>query len=111
MSQQFLYLLRPTRVAMLAEGPTAREAEVVAQHFAYLQRLVAEGVAFMAGRTLLADERTFGIVVFTADSEPQAREIVSSDPAVREGVMTAELFPYRVALWSARSPLADGDGR
>jgi hypothetical protein len=46
--KQFLYLLRPTRVGMLTQGPTPFEKE--------------------------------------------------NDPAVAEGVMFAELFPYKVAL-------------
>lgn len=54
----------------------------------------------MAGRTLNADETAFGIVVFRADSETSARQIMHDDPAVKLGVMHAELFPYRVALWS-----------
>src|SRR5262245_18735432 len=47
---QFLYRLQPTRPAMLTEGLTEKEASLVAERFAYLQRLVAEGTLFMAGR-------------------------------------------------------------
>lgn len=99
-TRQYLYMLRPTRLGMLVEGPTDPEAFVLARHFAYLERLVGEGVVLMAGRTLHTDERTFGIVVLEADSEPQARERMRADPAVAEGVMTAELYPYRVSLWA-----------
>ena len=104
---QFLYRLQPTRLGMLTEGPTEREVSIVSEHFEYLQKLVAEGVVFMAGRTLNADERTFGIVVFAAASEPAAMALVQNDPAVKLGVMKAELFPYRVALWSAKAAGAD----
>ena len=89
---------------MPVEGPTEREEEIIAEHFAYLQRLTDEGVVLMAGRTLNADERAFGIVVFATESESAAREIMNSDPAVKQGVMKAELFPYRVALWSDVGP-------
>ena len=101
---QFLYRIQPTRIAMLTEGPTEREKRIVDDHFSYLKDLLAAGRVLMAGRTLLADERTFGIVVFAAESEAEAEEIVSRDPAVSQGVMRAELFPYRVALWSPRGP-------
>jgi uncharacterized protein YciI len=103
---QFLYKLEPTRPGMLVEGPTAREAEIVGAHFNYLQGLTGQGIVLMAGRTLTRDERTFGIVVFVAESEARAAEIMAGDPAVRDGVMRAELFPYQVALWSARGPMA-----
>ena len=97
---QFLYRLQPTRPAMLAEGPTEREASVVAEHFAYLTRLRDEGTVLMAGRTLTEDEHAFGIVVLEAADEEAARGLMNDDPAVREGVMTAEVYPYRIALWS-----------
>ena len=101
---QFLYQVRPTRPAMLTGGLTERETQVVGEHFAYLKHLVETGVALMAGRTTETGERTFGIVVFEAGSEAEARRIVEDDPAVKNGVMSAELFPYRVALWSSRGP-------
>lgn len=100
----FLYRIQPTRPAMLAEGPTEAEAQIVSEHFAYLQRLVAEGTVLMAGRTLTTDEQSFGIVVFVATSLEEAAEVVQGDPAVQAGVMRAELFPYRVALWSPTGP-------
>jgi uncharacterized protein len=104
---QFLYRIKPTRLAMLTDGPTEQEASIVGQHFRYLQRLLAEGVVLMAGRTLNTDERSFGIVVFEADSQAEAATLVDNDPAVKQGVMTAEFFPYRVALWSAAGPRHD----
>lgn len=81
---------------MLTEGPTPEEA--VGEHFAYLQRLLAEGVVILAGRTLNADESSYGIVIFEAGSEDEARAIMHGDPDVRQGVMCAELSPYRIAL-------------
>jgi uncharacterized protein YciI len=97
-TKQFLYLIRPTRAGMVADGPTEQENEVLARHFAYLKDLTDRGVVLLAGRTLTEDETTFGIVVFRADSEPAAERIMREDPAVRESVMSATLYPYRVAL-------------
>jgi uncharacterized protein YciI len=101
---QYLYRIQPVRVAMLIEGPTDSEAAIIGQHFAYLEKLVANGVVLMAGRTLNKDERTFGIVVFVTASEAEARETMENDPAVIKGVMKAELFPFTVALWSSKGP-------
>jgi uncharacterized protein len=36
--------------------------------------------------------------VFHAANEAAAREIMNQDPAVRKGVMNAELFPFKIAL-------------
>jgi uncharacterized protein YciI len=101
---QFLYRIRPTRPAMLVEGPTEGEAEIVGQHFDYLRHLVDAGVVLMAGRTLNTDDSAFGIAVFVADSNDAAEALMRADPAVAQGVMSAELFPYRVALWSREGP-------
>jgi uncharacterized protein YciI len=95
---QFLYVLRPTRLEMLTDGGTPDEERIVGEHFAHLQHLTEQGVAILLGRTLNNDERTMGIVIFNADDDAAAHAIMESDPAVVNGVMTAELFPYRVAL-------------
>jgi uncharacterized protein YciI len=101
---QYLYRIQPSRPAMLAEGPTAHEAELIGLHFAYLEGLLEAGTLLTAGRTTNDDERAFGIAVFLAESDAAARQIMENDPAVKHGVMRAELFPYRVALWSSKGP-------
>jgi uncharacterized protein YciI len=95
---EYLYKIQPSRLEMLTQGPTPDEATLVAQHFAYLQGLAAQGVVVLAGRTLNADEQAFGIVIFRASSEEAARIIMNNDPAVKNGVMRAELYPYRIAV-------------
>jgi uncharacterized protein YciI len=104
MRRQFLYRIRPVRLNMLAEGPTPEEANIVADHFRYLQALVERNVVFLAGRTLNDDASAFGIVIFAASTEAEAIEIMTNDPAVAGGVMAAELFPYRIALWADQGP-------
>ena len=104
---QFLYRLHPVRPEMLSGEMTEREESIIDRHFNYLKKLVAAGVVFMAGRTLTNDERTFGLVIFAAASESEARAVMLEDPAVKDGVMKAELFPYKVALWSSKPPAAD----
>lgn len=59
--QGWLYLLRPVRLAM-AEDPNEAEQAVLADHFAYLQRLRDEGRLIVAGPSL-AGEDAFGLVV------------------------------------------------
>lgn len=100
----YLYRIKPVRPGMLTEGPTEREADVIGAHFEYLSRLTEQGIVLMAGRTLTTDEATFGIVVFVARTSAEAEAIMNDDPAVRHGVMRAQLFPFRVALWSGSGP-------
>jgi uncharacterized protein len=102
--KQFLYRIQPVRVAILVEGPTPSEAAIIGEHFKYLANLVEKGVGLLVGRTLTNDERTFGIVVFQAQSEAEALELMNGDPAVAKGLMKAELFPFNVLLWSSKGP-------
>lgn len=95
---QYLYRIRPTRLEMVQTGPTPEEQETISRHFAYLSELVVQGVVILAGRTLNTDESIFGIVIFNADSEESARRLMTQDPAVKDGVMRAELFPFRIAV-------------
>jgi uncharacterized protein YciI len=95
---QFLYLLTPTRNEMVTVGPTPAEQAIVGEHFAHLEALTDQGVMLFVGRTQDNSPRTFGIVVFQAESAEHAQLIMNSDPAVRKGVMHAELFPFRIAL-------------
>ena len=68
------------------------------RHFAYLQTAAERGQVMLAGRTTEPLDRTFGLVVFEAAGETAARVFMAADPAVAEGIMTAELHPYRVAV-------------
>jgi uncharacterized protein YciI len=94
----FIYRLQLTDFEMLHRDHTPFEVDVLDKHFAYLERLAGEGVVLLAGRTLTTDKTTFGIVIFEAASEAEAQRIMDNDPAVANGVMRAELFPFRIAL-------------
>ncbi|MBZ5614992.1 MAG: YciI family protein [Acidobacteriia bacterium] len=96
--QEFLYRLQLVRKDMLRTGPTESEQAVVAEHFAYLQSLNAQGVIIFVGRTLNPDENAMGLAVFRAESEDAARRIMDNDPVVKKGVMTATLYPFKVVL-------------
>ena len=97
---QFLYRIVPTRPEMLVSGPTERESAVIDAHFVHLQKLAADGVLLMAGRTVDTGPDTWGIVVFQAASLAEAEALMRGDPAIAQGVMHCALFPYRVAVWS-----------
>ncbi|MGA6985807.1 MAG: YciI family protein [Terriglobales bacterium] len=96
--QEFLYRLQLVRADLLRTGPTDSEQAVVAEHFAYLQNLNVQGVIILVGRTLTTDENTMGLTIFRAESEDAARQIMNGDPAVKKGLMTATLYPFKVSL-------------
>ena len=94
----FLYKIQLVRQEMLAEGSTPEEERIISEHFNYLEGLTQAGVVHLAGRTLTSEYSGFGIILFSAESEEAARQIMRNDPAVENRVMRAELYPFRVAL-------------
>jgi uncharacterized protein YciI len=97
---EFIYQLSPVRMELLSSGPTDIEEAILAEHFEYLKRLTEAGTVALAGRTLTEDESAFGIVILKDVSERVARRIMNEDPAVFHTIMTARLFPFRIALKS-----------
>ena len=94
---QFLYRITPTRLGMVTEGPTDTEEAILTRHFNYLKSLIDQGTVLLFGRTQNADKTAFGIAIFRAESDFEAHSIMNNDPAVKEGIMRAELYPYKVA--------------
>jgi uncharacterized protein YciI len=98
MEPNYLVVLRPVRIGMLTDGPTAAEAAIVARHLEYLQAQARAGKVRLAGRTTEDDDRTLGLVLLAAVSKDEAQAIMNADPAVAQGVMRAELHPFRLAV-------------
>jgi len=96
--KQFIYVLKLIPSLLNMDNWTEREEKIVDSHFNRLQELLEEGKLVLAGKTVGIDEKTFGLVILEVESEEEALIIMKNDPAVVQGIMTAELFPYKVAL-------------
>jgi len=77
---------------------TKRDNEIVREHFERLEDDTESGKVILAGRTLNSDSTQFGIVIFKAKDEKEAEQYMNDDPAVKNKIMTAELFPFMTAL-------------
>ena len=55
-------------------------------------------MAIHVGRTTNMDKTTFGLAIFYAESEEEARQIMESDPGIQGGVQRGELFPYKIVF-------------
>ena len=95
---QYVYILRLAPQFQAEAAWTDTENAVVARHFAWLTDAVKSGQVILVGRTTESLDKTFGIVIFEADSAAAASEFMHSDPAVVAGLMTATVHPYSVAL-------------
>ena len=97
-SIEFLETLRPKRENFVATM-TQDEKAVMGAHFAYNDRLFAEGKILLGGA---ATDGAIGIIVLRVDSPDEAREIFENDPAVKAGIGPAELHRFRLGLFAGR---------
>jgi uncharacterized protein len=102
---QYFYVLKLRPSLIEKENWTDKDNQIVNNHFEYLKGLEKEGILILAGRTTNLDANTFGIVIIQADSNELAAEYMNSDSAVSGKVMTASLFPYKVALMNQQGIL------
>ena len=89
----FIYVLKLAKGEPHEFSPT--EEAVIEEHFDRLKKALAEGKLVLAGP---CNDRAFGIVVFKAQSREEAEKFMKEDPAVKRGLMTAELHPFHVSL-------------
>jgi uncharacterized protein YciI len=90
----FAYVLRLIRRESFGKF-SSQEEKIVDEHFEYLKKKLNEGKLILAGPCL---DGEFGIAIFRAASKKEAESFVKNDPAIKDGVMTAELHPFRVSL-------------
>jgi len=90
----FIYMLRPKSRSLIDETTPEEEARL-GEHFEYLERALVDGKLILAGPCL---DGEFGVVLLRAATDDEALVFMQRDPAVRHGLMTAELHPFRVSL-------------
>lgn len=90
----YVYVIRATRPDF-SETMSAEEEKIMSVHFEYLEKRLHSGELVLAGPCL---DGAFGIVVFRAESKEEAEAFMNNDPAVKGGLMAAELHPFRLSL-------------
>lgn len=98
---QFLYKLTLIERLQKDEDWTDEDEAVVATHFQHLKKWTEEGKVVMAGRTTNEGASAFGIVIFHAENDEEAEVMMKKDPAIEQGIMTGELYPFHLALHSS----------
>lgn len=96
--KQFVYVLKLISRLYDDNSWAVKDEDIVNRHFLRLKKYTEEGKVILAGRTLNEASDSFGLVIFEAESEKEAIEFMNGDPAVEEGIMTAKVYPYSVAL-------------
>jgi uncharacterized protein YciI len=96
---EWIYFIHPPRDDFAATMTDAEQA-VWAEHFAQLQRLLADGQLILAGPTL--GSINTGLCVFEAPDEAAARQVMAEDPVIQGGFARGELRPFRISLLRGR---------
>lgn len=97
----YLYKLIPPRPTFAADM-TETEQAVMAEHVAYWTRQRDRG--FAVGFGPVADPAgSWGVAIVEAESEQQAQQLRTHDPAVRAG-MTTQIYPMPNAVVRPHSP-------
>ncbi len=90
----FIYVLNLIQPELFDDMPPEKE-EIINEHFEYLKKGFQKGNVILAGPCL---DGEFGIVIFRAPTQKEAEDFMNNDPAVKKGIMTAELHPFRISL-------------
>ncbi|SHM63119.1 Uncharacterized conserved protein YciI, contains a putative active-site phosphohistidine [Cyclobacterium lianum] len=93
------YGMKSYVLAILETGNTAPDdqtavREAFSGHMANIRRLVEAGKLLIAGPLGPNDDRYRGIFIFDVATVEEARELVSSDPAIQEGYLDVKLYPW-----------------
>lgn len=92
------YGMKQYVMAFLKKGPnqsqdSAEAVRIQRAHLDNIKRMAEEGKLIMAG-PFMDDSEIRGIYVFNVKTLEEARELTSSDPAVKAGRLEMELHPW-----------------
>lgn len=96
--REYIYILKLKPEYQDESSWTREHHDIIKDHFMRLKKYCEEGSVVTAGKTDEVYEKGFGIVVFLAENDEEAQVFMKEDPAVEQGMMTAEVFHYKTAL-------------
>jgi len=93
----FIYILKLSPQYEDSGAWSDQTSTIIQEHFNRMSMLAQNGVVKHFGRTPFSAGHSdlFGVCVLEAQDEDAALELMLDDPTVREGIMTARLFPYK----------------
>jgi uncharacterized protein YciI len=95
MKTWFVRLIPPRPTFM--QDMTESEQKLMQEHFVYLKDLYSKGICIFGG-PVLDPKGVYGVLVFEAATEVEARAIASADPSVKAGLNRIEVAEMRVAF-------------
>lgn len=68
------------------------------EHAAYLKEGVEKGHVLIVARADSQPKDNFGLVAFKAKNVQDATTFMNGDPAVKKGIMTASVYPFKLLM-------------
>ncbi len=87
------YLVLLHRGPTYTDRPSAEQTKIFRGHMDNIRRLGDAGKLVLAG-PFEDDGDLVGVLVFKVDSLAEAKQLVTTDPAIRSGRFTAEIHPW-----------------
>jgi uncharacterized protein YciI len=98
--QHFIYILHLQPHYRKPENWNDNINRIVNEHFNYLKEIHEKGIAVLVGKSDYDIDSTdnFGMCIFQSENLEAAKELMNNDPCILNGVMYAELHPFRIVL-------------
>jgi uncharacterized protein YciI len=98
--KEFIYILHLTEKYQDEKNWTAEMGKIMGEHLSYMKNLYETGVSKMIGRTDLDtnNPNLFGLNILIATNFAEAESIAQNDPSVKNGIMRAEVFPFKIVF-------------
>lgn len=102
--KEYLGVLTLTEKFKDEKNWTPADQAVVGDHFKRLVKMKETGIVVLAGRTALPtnDPEMKGLVIFYAKDDAAAEQFMQDDPAVKNKIMLAKVFPYGIAVMKCK---------
>lgn len=93
-SIQFIYELKIIEQFQHKSRWSEKEHQIYQEHFDYLDALTKSGNIEIAGIQSQGLQEHKGIILLNVKDYEEAKSIAINDPAVRDGMMTASIYPF-----------------
>ena len=83
--------------AILKMIDPVKDAEILEEHIAYLNKYIANGKIFAKGPFL---DHSGGLVIFETENMEEAKQLIDNDPVIINNTRTYELKEWRSTFYS-----------
>ncbi len=102
--KEWLGMLTLTEKYKIVTNWNAEAEKIGMEHYQRLLKMKNEGIVILAGRMQIPinDPGMMGLVIFYAKDEKEANDFMMNDPAVKNKIMLAKVYPYGIAVSSCK---------